>query len=90
MRRRNLLLTSRIATALASLLCASAAIACPNCADQVANSDSAGGPALSGAFNASIYVMLGAFLCVVALVVGVILKGIKGADATTRTTALSE
>ena len=54
------------------------ATACPNCNDTIANTDSAGSAGISSAFNSSIYVMLGAFMAVLGLVGGVIIKAIRG------------
>ena len=54
------------------------ASACPSCKDSIAATDNAGTPGISQAFNSSVYIMLGAFLGVLGLVAGVIVKGIKG------------
>ena len=53
------------------------AAACPNCKDQIGGNDTVGGTAVAGAFNTSIFLMLGAFFAVVGLVVRVIVKGIR-------------
>jgi hypothetical protein len=55
-----------------------AAMACPMCRDSLANGDSTGAGKLPNGFNTSIIVMLVGFLSVVAMVSGVIWKGIKG------------
>jgi hypothetical protein len=73
MRRWNILLACLLLLALASLTSA-----CPNCKDTIANTDSAGSPGISDSFNTSIYIMLGAFLSVLGLVAGVIIKGVRG------------
>lgn len=73
MRRFKLLLTCLLLLALAGL-----ASACPNCKDTIANTDAAGSPGISDSFNNSIYIMLGAFVGVLGLVAGVIIKGIQG------------
>ncbi|HWE01466.1 MAG TPA: hypothetical protein VG326_03580 [Tepidisphaeraceae bacterium] len=54
-----------------------AASACPSCRDAIAGADGAGTAGISGAFNSSIYLMLAAFLGVLGMVAGVIVKGIK-------------
>jgi hypothetical protein len=72
MQRWNILLACLLVLAFAAL-----ATACPNCKDTIANTESAGSPGVSSAFNTSIYVMLGAFLGVLGLVAGVIIKGIR-------------
>jgi hypothetical protein len=70
---RTLLLSLAFVLTLSAL-----ASACPACKDTIANSDAAGTPTVAGAFNSSIYVMLGAFLGVLGMVAGVIIKGIRG------------
>ena len=72
-RRWNILIACLLVLALAGL-----ATACPNCNDTIANTDSAGSSGISSAFNTSIYVMLGAFMGVLGLVGGVIVKAIRG------------
>lgn len=64
--------------AICLLAFAAFAAACPNCDATIANSDSAGAPGISAAFNSSIYLMLGAFLAVLGLVTTVIIKAIRG------------
>ena len=70
--RLNLILSMAVVLGLCGV-----AAACPNCKDQIAANDTAGGTAVAGAFNASIFLMLGAFFAVVGLVVRVIVKGIR-------------
>ena len=60
------------------LLTAQAALACPMCKDSIANTDAASAGNLPGGFNTSIFIMLGAFLGVLGMVAGVIVKGIRG------------
>jgi hypothetical protein len=73
MRARIILIAGLLVLAFAGF-----ASACPSCKDSIANTDSAGAPGISGAFNTSIYVMLGAFLGVLGMVAGIIIKGIRG------------
>jgi len=62
--------------------------ACPGCKDSVAEAGviapdgGPGGPtpALPGGFNYSIYFMLGGLFSVLGVVVGIIVKGVRGAD----------
>jgi hypothetical protein len=72
-RTRNILLACLVLLAFAGV-----ASACPSCKDSIAATDSAGNPGISGAFNNSIYVMLGAFFAVLGLVATVIIKAIRG------------
>jgi hypothetical protein len=55
-----------------------AAMACPMCKDAIANTDAANASSLPAGFNTSILFMLGAFLGVLGMVGGVIVKGIRG------------
>jgi heme/copper-type cytochrome/quinol oxidase subunit 2 len=73
MRRRQFLLALTLILALHS-----AAVACPMCKDSIANTDAASAGNLPGGFNTSIFIMLGAFLGVLGMVAGVIVKGIRG------------
>lgn len=63
---------------LAVLLLTGLASACPSCKETIANTETASTAGISSAFNSSIYVMLGAFIGVLGLVAGVIIKGIRG------------
>ncbi|MDB5173718.1 MAG: hypothetical protein JWO87_2900 [Phycisphaerales bacterium] len=73
MRRGQVLLCLTLVLALHS-----AAIACPMCKDSIANTDAASAGSLPGGFNTSIFIMLGAFLGVLGMVAGVIVKGVRG------------
>jgi hypothetical protein len=73
MPRQNILLPLLLVLTLTGL-----AHACPSCKETIASTETASTPGISSAFNSSIYVMLGAFLGVLGLVAGVIIKGIRG------------
>ena len=66
---------------------AAAASACPMCKDSIADSAGNGvGPAagLPSGFNVSVYLMLVGLFCVMGLVGGIIVKGIRGTNVTPR------
>ena len=66
---------------------AGVAEACPGCKDSIPNSVTADGgpggptPGLPVGFNYSIYVMLAGLFSVMAMVGGIIYKGVRGADS---------
>jgi hypothetical protein len=77
----------------ALLLSAAAAHACPMCKDTISDTaniaqgqDGSAGPqaGLPSGFNFSIYYMLTGLLCTIGLVAGVITKGIRDSNASTR------
>ena len=57
---------------------AGVASACPSCKDTIASTEAAGSPGVAGAFNSSVYLMLGGFLGVLAMVSSIIIKAIRG------------
>jgi hypothetical protein len=68
---------------------AAVAEACPGCKDSVSGAASADGgdgptPGLPSGFNTSIYVMLAGLFSVMALVAGIVIKGIRGAERPAR------
>ena len=78
-------MTKRWTVALSLLLMqafAAVASACPMCKDSITDDGAAGAapPGLPGGFKVSIYLMLGGLFCVIGLVGGVIVKGVRGAN----------
>jgi hypothetical protein len=76
----------KLAITIVLLLSTSGALACPLCKDSVPNKEGAAatknsmtstGENISGGINTSIYVMLGALVCVMGFVGSVIVKGIR-------------
>jgi len=66
------------ATILAVLLTAApAALACPLCKDSVPSSDAQAAGGLPSGFNNSIYLMLGAFFCVLGFLTFTIVKTVR-------------
>jgi hypothetical protein len=63
-----------ITAALALLLSAASASACPNCKESIPNNDAEQSTAVPGGFNTSIYFMLGSLGVVGGLVVRMIVK----------------
>ena len=70
-----LLLTLVLCLALAGL-----AHACPMCKDSIPNSDVTNPVTVGGGFNASVYIMLCTFLATLALISGVIYKGVSDSN----------
>lgn len=62
------------------LLPAGLAIACPMCKDSIPNTDAQSAGTVPGGFNASVYYMLGGLFATIALVIGVITKGVRSAN----------
>jgi hypothetical protein len=62
------------------LCLASAAVACPNCKDQVAHSDAQEAEAVPAAFNYSIYSMLGGLFLTSAFLGRFIFRAIRDSD----------
>ncbi|CAN5381642.1 hypothetical protein BH10PLA1_BH10PLA1_07100 [soil metagenome] len=72
MTRRTLILTVLLMTAFAGV-----AHACPMCKDSIPNSDVSGAVSVPSGFNMSVYCMLGGFLSLLALISGMIYKGVS-------------
>ena len=64
-------------TILTLLLTAGPVLACPLCKDSVPDSDSQSAGGLPGGFNNSIYLMLGAFFCVLAFLTFTIVRQVR-------------
>ncbi|MEA2735733.1 MAG: hypothetical protein QOE14_2184 [Humisphaera sp.] len=64
------------------LLTAAPALACPMCKDSVPSSDAQAAGGLPSGFNNSIYLMLGAFFCVLGFVTFTIVKSVRVPSAT--------
>ncbi len=62
------------------LTLAGVAHACPMCKDSIPNSDVTNPVTVGGGFNASVYLMLGTFLAMLALISGVIYKGVADSN----------
>jgi hypothetical protein len=60
-------------------LVAAAAIACPACKDSIPASNADSPPGVSNGINASIYLMLGAFLAVLGFILNLVVKAAKPA-----------
>ncbi len=77
MTRRTTFLTVLLMTAFAGV-----ANACPMCKDTIANTSGPGGPSpgLSAGFNLSIYTMFFGFFSMLALIIGVVCKGVRDSD----------
>jgi len=75
MNRRTCILTVLLLTAFAGF-----ASACPMCKDSIPNSDVTNPVTVGGGFNASVYIMLGTFLSMLALITGVIYKGVADSN----------
>ena len=68
--------TSLLTLCLVLLFCG-IALACPECKDSVANTDARNATNVAAGYNLSIYVMLGAFLTVLGMVLRVLVKAIR-------------
>ena len=64
------------------LLTAAPLLACPLCKDSVPSSDAQAAGGLPSGFNNSIYLMLGAFFCVLGFLTFTIVKTVRGPSAT--------
>jgi hypothetical protein len=78
-------MTKRWTVALSLLLMqafAAVASACPMCKDSITDNGGPDGPTpgLPAGFKVSIYLMLGGLFCVIGLVGGVIVKGVRGTN----------
>lgn len=62
------------------LTLAGVAHACPMCKDSIPNSDVTNPVTVGGGFNASVYIMLSTFLATLALISGVIYKGVSDSN----------
>ena len=60
-------------------LVATAAQACPNCKDSIPNSSAESPPGVANGINASIYLMLGAFLTVLGFILNLVVKAARPA-----------
>ena len=66
------------------LLTAAPALACPMCKDSVPASDAQSAGGLPSGFNNSIYLMLAGLFCVMGFLAFTIVKGVRGANTSTR------
>jgi hypothetical protein len=64
---------------------ARSALACPMCKDSIPTSDAAASGSLPGGFNFSVYYMLIGLFVTLALVTGVIVKGVRSTPVALRT-----
>jgi len=63
------------------LLICGIVVACPDCQDSVANTDAKQATNVAAGYNASIYLMLGAFFAVLGLVLRVLVKAVRSSQS---------
>jgi len=78
---RRQLMTWMLTVALTLMVPAAMTLACPMCKESVPNSDAEQAAGLPGGFNASVYYMLVGVFATAGLVIGVITRGVRSANA---------
>jgi hypothetical protein len=74
-------MTWTLTVTLTLLVPAAMALACPMCKESIPNSDAEQAGGLPGGFNASVYYMLIGVFATAGLVIGVITRGVRSANA---------
>jgi hypothetical protein len=67
-----------VLTLIVLLVMTSLAAACPMCKDSIPNTDAQAAVSMPSAYNYSVYYMLGGLFLTLGLVLGVIVKGVRG------------